>query len=139
MGFGLISGKNLWLQQQVFQQHFFIVVVLGEHNNSCIGTKGSHTGRVVLFVLPVFGQAMHALPPLRPRFTLPPSSFFVGLLLVVALVTVALVMSTATITLWASLMASTMASLMASLMTSLVTTLVTSLFAPLEAPRTSPS
>ena len=83
--------------------------------------------------LPVFGQAMHALPPLRPRFPLPPSSFLVGL--VVVLVTVGLVMSTVTITLWTSLVASTMA----SLMTSLVTTLMTSLSAPLEPSRTSPS
>merc|ERR1712192_63671 len=89
LGFGFISGKSLWLLQQVFQQYLFIVAVLSEHNNSCVGSKGSHTGRVVLFVLPVFGQAMHALPPLRPSFALASSpQFLVGMLLLLMVVLV---------------------------------------------------
>ena len=87
---------------------------------------------------------MHPLPPLKPRFPpLASSSFLIGLLLVVVLVTsigpVHLVMTTATVTLWPSLVSSLMASLMATLMTALMTTLMTSLSSPLEPSRTSSS
>ena len=87
--------------------------------------------------LPVFGQAVHALPPLGSMLSFASSSFFMGMLLLMIMVTtntIALMMSIALV----AIVLRTIV-LLASLVPITLPSFVTSLPSSLESCRTSPS